>query len=220
MQGSATQSARSAAAEGYGLAQYGADWPAAEAVVVLVHGRDGTPDEMAGMLDDSMLGHLRVLAPYTEEKSWYPGRYDAPFAENKPYLARALDQLSAAMDVAGENGFGPGRVLLAGFSQGACLVTEYLLDGRARPGAAGICTGTALALKERSLAQQNLEALPIVLSGGSGDAWLPLTDFMATESVLSSMGADVHMELFPDADHAVRPAEIALLGELAGRLTP
>ncbi|NDV02817.1 alpha/beta hydrolase [Pseudoroseicyclus tamaricis] len=219
-QGSAHEGAGTAARVGYGLAQYGAGWDSAQAVLVLVHGRDREPEEMFRLLGDSLAARLRVLAPYTESKTWYPGRYDAPLAENAEGVARGMDEIDAAFRLAAEHGFGPERVVLAGFSQGGCLVTEYLIDGRTRPAAAAIFTGTPLAMTGRGLPERDLAELPVVVSGGAADAWLPLADLLATEAVLTRLGASVHLEMFPDADHVVRPAEINRLRELVDQLTP
>ncbi|WP_373355505.1 alpha/beta hydrolase [Pseudoroseicyclus sp. CXY001] len=220
MQGSAAMSAGSGVTAGYGLAESGASWEDARAVLVLVHGRDGSPEEMAGLLSPELTERLRVLAPYAEARIWYPGRYDAPMAENEAGRDAALAAIDGAFAAAAERGFGPERVILAGFSQGGCLVTEYLIAGRQRPAGAAIFTGTILARNERTLPERDLADLPIIVCGGSGDAWLPLGDFLATEAVLSQMGGNVHLEMFPDAQHMVRPEEIRLLGRLVDQLAP
>ena len=65
---------------------------------------------------------------------WYPDRFDAPRAANEPWLAEALAACGAALDGLAAAGVPPQRIVLAGFSQGACLAADLLAR---RPGACG-----------------------------------------------------------------------------------
>lgn len=206
--------AQESAISAYGLAEYGAAWAASDRVLIAVHGRDRESDELAiGFLSQPISRTTRVLAPYAPGKSWYGGRYDAPYAENAEAVEAGLELIDAAFARAAENGIATSDVVLAGFSQGGCMVAEYLLGGRRRPGATAIFTGSALDVARRG-AEVDLRGLPVVLSGGDGDPWLPVGDLRATGALLEAAGADVQLHIFSDGDHVVRDREMKLLGQL------
>lgn len=205
----------------YGCAQYGASWDEADCALVLVHGRDRDADElpirMIGMPATRRV-KPRLLAPFIASKSWYGGRYDAPRADNAAAVEEGIACIEGAVDLALQNGVPATCIVVAGFSQGGCMTVEYLMSGNTIPAAAAIFTGSALDLPNRNAASADLAGLPVVLSGGSADPWLPVKDLMATGALLEAAGADVHTEIFPDGEHAVRDPEISLLGQLLERV--
>jgi len=202
----------------YGVLESGASWKDARKVLILVHGRDRDPAELPGMTAELALRErVRVLAPFAPSWCWYSSRYDAPLQENEKGRETGLQQIKSLLALAQEQGFRWGDIVLAGFSQGGCMVAEYLLAGEALPGAAAIFTGSALAVESRDFPAANLGGMPVVLSGGYRDPWLPVADLMATARALEAAGANVHLEIFPDAEHAVRAQEIELLGDLLVR---
>ena len=70
---------------------------------------------------------VRCVFPAAAGNSWYPGRFMDPVDENEPWLTYALEAVGNALAALGADGFGPGRTALIGFSQGACLLAEYLV---------------------------------------------------------------------------------------------
>ncbi|AEQ50135.1 alpha/beta hydrolase [Pelagibacterium halotolerans] len=209
------------AGPGYGLAEYGAPWHDCDRVLVTVHGRDRTSDELPiSFVSQAISRVTRILAPYANSKSWYDGRYDAPRAQNADQVNAGLAQIEAAFALAGDKGIPTSKIVLAGFSQGGCMVAEYLLSGARRPAAAAIFTGSALDVAHPRQSGSGLAGLPILLSGGDADPWLPEDDLRATGALLEALGADVRFQIFPDGDHSVRSQEIALLGQLVQGVGP
>ncbi|WMT91038.1 dienelactone hydrolase family protein [Pelagibacterium sp. H642] len=202
------------AASGFGLAEFGAPWGRCDRVLIAVHGRDRDANELPnGFAARSGCKTTRVLAPYARGKNWYEGRYDAPFAENADAVKAGLEWIDTAFERAAENAFPASKVVLAGFSQGGCMVAEYLLGGAHRPAAAAIFTGSVLDIAHRR-ASAKLEGMPVLLSGGAGDPWLPMDDLRATGALLEAAGANVELHMFSDGDHVVRDQEMSLLGQL------
>lgn len=202
------------AVSAYGLAEYGAAWGASDRVLIVVHGRDRESDELPiEFLSQPISRVTRIVAPYAASKSWYGGLYDAPRAENAEAVEAGLAWIDAAFERAAENGIAASNSVLAGFSQGGCMVVEYLLGGKRRPGAAAIFTGSALDGARRGTGV-DLTGLPVVLSGGDGDPWLPVGDLRATGTLLEAAGGDVRLHIFSDGDHVVRYREMGLLGQL------
>ena len=66
---------------------------------------------------------VACVAPAAADNSWWPGSFLAPLAENEPWLSSALGAVDALLHTLGDRS----RVVLGGFSQGACLAAEYAL---------------------------------------------------------------------------------------------
>ena len=167
---------------------------------VLVHGRGQTPADMALVLPD--LPGVRFVLPKSDGPGWYAARAIDPLTDaTRAELAGALQQLADLM--AGQTG----PVVLAGFSQGACLVAEYLLSGAALPVAACLFTGCRVGLPGDGLPCAGLARLPVYLTGGDADPWIPLDAFHRLYADLTGAGARVRTDLFPDRPHEVSGTE-------------
>ncbi len=105
-----------------------------------------------------------------------------------------------------EAGAPAGRVVLAGFSQGACLALEYTLRRR-RPAALACLTGCRVGFPEASF-DGRLDGLPVYMSCGDADPWIPLDPFMASARLLAAAGARLTLDIIPDRAHTVSAIEI------------
>ena len=200
----------------YGLSDVGCDWSEAEQVLVLVHGRDREPEELVKpLLEAGDLSNVKILAPWVEPRCWYEGRYDAPLEDHEAARDAGLAHIGEAVAQARARG---ASVILAGFSQGGCMVAEYLLTrGADDIAAAAIFTGSALDPGAEREGAADLNGLPVILSGGTADPWLPVTDLERTADLLASAGARPELTTFDDQEHVVRPAEFARLIALVSR---
>src|SRR3546814_12254228 len=71
-----------------------------------------------------MLDTVRWLTPQAALGSWYQERFDAPIVSNAAQVATAFAQIDDLIDQCDR------PIVLAGFSQGACLAAEYVLQSR------------------------------------------------------------------------------------------
>src|SRR5687768_10359640 len=91
----------------------------------MVHGRGAGAEDMLGLAGELRLDDVAFLAPQAAEHTWYPNRFMAPIESNEPWLTSALRRIETLIAAAGEAGIGPERIAIAGFSQGACLASEF-----------------------------------------------------------------------------------------------
>jgi phospholipase/carboxylesterase len=178
---------------------------------VLLHGRGGTPGEMTGLAARLGFGDVRWVAPAAPAGSWYPRRFMEPLASNEPFLSQAIEQCDRAVDDAGDRGrVDPRHIILLGFSQGACLITEYVLR---HPGRCGICvvfTGGLIGPEGTDWAASgaNLSGLRVLITGGDIDEWIPEARVHETARVLAGLGADVELHIYKGRPHLVSDEEL------------
>ncbi|MEM6457579.1 MAG: hypothetical protein AAF772_21000, partial [Acidobacteriota bacterium] len=83
----------------------------------------------------------RRACPQADAGTWYPQRFIAPRAANEPFLSGALAAVDRAVGSLVDGGLARERIVLAGFSQGACLALEYAARHAGHYGAVLAFTG-------------------------------------------------------------------------------
>ena len=106
------------------LIRGGAALDGAAGAVVLLHGRGATAEGILGLGRELGRSDLALLAPQAAGGAWYPQSFLAPLEANEPWLSSAVRAATRAVAVAEAAGVPRERVVLAGFSQGACLACE------------------------------------------------------------------------------------------------
>jgi phospholipase/carboxylesterase len=194
----------------------GPDVADARAVVVLLHGRGRDPDDVLQLAERIGLDDVAYLAPAAPGNSWYPQSFLAPLDDNEPWLTRALatvDELVRSVD-------DPGRLVLGGFSQGACLASEYALRNVRRYGGLLIYTGGFIGPPGiRPACTGSFDGTPAFLGSADPDDWVPAERVAETADVLASLGAHVTTRVYPGMEHLVNDLEIAAGRELLRGVT-
>jgi phospholipase/carboxylesterase len=186
---------------------HGATADAARAVCVFLHGRGQTPEEMfATVLSRVAAPGVRFVLPRAPGGAWYDAKAVAPMNEaTGVQLDAALEAVGAAID--GARAASP-RVplILAGFSQGACLTLEWLMR-RGGVDAAAMLTGCRAGAPAEDLPRGDLHGLPVYASCGDADPWIPLWAFQKAVGEMATSGARVRAEILPGRPHLVSDAE-------------
>ena len=111
---------------GGSVRQLGEPLKEAEGAVVLLHGRGGSAEDILSLVPELYVPVLVYLAPQAAGNSWYPNSFLAPVSQNEPWLTSALRKVETALQMANGAGISADRIVMAGFSQGACLATEFV----------------------------------------------------------------------------------------------
>jgi phospholipase/carboxylesterase len=188
----------------------------AQVVCVVTHGRGQSPEAM----DEHIVNRLRgkgvaYVLPRAATGSWYEARAIDPLTDiTRKQVDASLDQLrqAAAMASAGV------PVVMAGFSQGACLTLEYGLTFGHWHGALVSFTGCRVGTPQEQRPHHDLDGLPTYLSGADKDPWIPLSAFATAALELGAARARLRTDLFPDRAHEVSDAEIAVLQSALNQL--
>ena len=181
----------------------------ARAALLMVHGRGATAEDILLLADQIDQPGFAYLAPQAADNTWYPNRFLVPLAENEPWLSSALSFVGAVFAEIVNARIPPERVILLGFSQGACLALEYAARNARRYGGivglSGALIGPANARRDYP---GSLAGTPVFLGCSDADFHVPREYVNQTAIVLSRLGGEVTERLYPDLDHSVNQDEI------------
>src|SRR5262245_32299053 len=101
--------------------------------MIMVHGRGAAPRNILDLAPRLDRPDFTYLAPAAANHTWYPLSFMAETAKNEPGLSSGLAVLEQLVaDVVSR--IPQNRVLLLGFSQGACLTSEFAVRHAGRYG--------------------------------------------------------------------------------------
>ncbi len=193
----------------------GAPLTQAEAAVVLLHGRGASAEDILGLAGEMYDERIAYLAPQAADHRWYPYSFMAPIAENEPWLSSALAKVGAVVQLAVDGGVSLERIFLCGFSQGACLSTEFIARHPARYGGLVAFTGGLIGPADADLHHAgDLAGMPALFSSGDPDPHVPWIRVLASAKQFTAMGAEVKTQRYPGRPHTVLPQEIKAAREL------
>lgn len=186
--------------------------PLAEAagVMILVHGRGATAQSILTLADELSHPKLAYLAPQAAGNTWYPYSFLAPLENNEPYLSSALAAIDDVVTQVEAAGISADKLILAGFSQGACLATEYVARKAKRYGGLLVYSGGLIGLPNTPREYLgDLAGTPIFLGCSDVDFHIPKERVLESEAVLRDMGAEVTAKLYPNMGHTINQDEFA-----------
>ncbi len=194
----------------------------ADAAMILVHGRGAPAEDILGIAGELDRPELAYLAPQATGYTWYPYSFMAPMEQNEPGLSSALALLGHLVDRVGEAGIPPERVVLLGFSQGACLSTEFAARNARRYGGIVALSGGLIGPPGTPREYPgDFAGTPVFLGCSDRDPHIPKERVDETAQVLERMGARVTEKIYPAMGHTVNEDELehvrALLSDLRKR---
>lgn len=208
------------------LLHAGAELADASAAVVLVHGRGDSARGILGLAREFDRADVAFLAPQAAGGTWYPTSFLAPNEANEPWLSSAVEAVMRAVAEAEAAGLPRDRVVLGGFSQGACLASEVAARHAGRWGGVFalsgglIGTGPGPADAPRlpgmggSYAEKAFDydgdfaGTPVFLGCSDVDPHIPLVRVETTAAVFARLGAEVDARVYPGFGHTVNRDEI------------
>ncbi|HEY1948802.1 MAG TPA: dienelactone hydrolase family protein [Bryobacteraceae bacterium] len=185
--------------------------PLAEAkgAVILLHGRGASAEDILGLGDAFEHPGLAYLAPGAAGHSWYPYSFLAPFEKNEPWLSSALKKIAATVEHVMEVGIPREKIVIAGFSQGACLATEFTARHGVGLGGLIAFTGGLIGPPETKFSYPgSLAQMPAFLGTGDPDPHVPWERVEESAAVLRSLGAGVTLRRYPGLPHTISQNEI------------
>lgn len=191
--------------------------PLAEATgaVVLLHGRGGSAEDILRLAQPFRLQGLAYLAPQAAGHTWYPNSFLAAREANEPWLSSALAKIGSVVGETEAAGIQRDRIVVAGFSQGACLSTEFVASNPARYAGLIAFTGGLIGPPDADLQHEgSLAGTPALLLSGDPDPHVPWQRVQASATELERMGALVTAHRYPGRPHTITVEELELASTL------
>jgi predicted esterase len=188
-------------------------------VVIMVHGRNAGPEDILSLVPSLDRSDFTYLAPAAANRTWYPYSFLTETAKNEPDLSSALSAIHALVDDTVARGIQRDRVVLLGFSQGACLVAETAVRHATRYGGVLVFSGGLIGPPGTTWnASGSFGGTPIFLGCSDHDAHIPKSRVEESSEVFGRLGADVTRRLYPGTGHLVTEDEIAFAQHLLDRV--
>ena len=181
----------------------------ARIAVVLLHGRGSSANDILSLASSLYDKQAAYLAPQAAENTWYPFSFLAPIAQNEPWLSSAIAKVEATVARCVAAGLSRERVIICGFSQGACLGTEFAARHPSKYGALVAFTGGLIGPSDSNLHHAgSLDGTPALLSSGDPDPHVPWERVKASAGELERMGARVELMRHAGRQHTIVSSEL------------
>lgn len=193
----------------------------ASTAMILMHGRGASAEDILGLGLELGETDAALLAPQAAGHTWYPYSFLAPIEQNEPWLSSALAKIASVVKQCEAAGLTRDRIVIAGFSQGACLASEFVARHPARYGAVLAFTGGLIGPPGIDLHHDgSLAGTPVLMSSGDPDPHVPWQRVEDSARELERMGARVELLRHQGRPHTILRGEVEaakkLLAEMRG----
>ena len=200
----------------------GAELIKARGVMIMLHGRGASAESILRLVDEISYAGFAYAAPQAAANTWYPLTFLSPRERNEPWLGSALAAVDRLYAQVVRAGLPAGRIMLLGFSQGACLAAEYAIRHPRVYGGVFVLSGGLIGDEsELTGYETGLSHSPIFLGCSDVDPHIPKERVVRSAELLSEAGADVRTSLYPGLGHFIIPEEIetvrAAMSDVLGR---
>jgi phospholipase/carboxylesterase len=187
----------------------GAPLDKAAGAVILLHGRGGSAEDILRLAHEFNFPQLAYIAPQASGNSWYPNSFLAPIAQNQPWLASALSKVEETQRAVQDAGIPADNIFIGGFSQGACLATEFVATHPMRYAGLIAFTGGLIGPLGIDLTHEgDLGGMPAFFGSGDPDPHVPWQRVKDSSTVLEKMGANVTVRRYEGRLHTITGDEL------------
>lgn len=189
--------------------QSGASLKDAKAAMILLHGRGADAQDILTLAPELDQPDFAYLAPNANGNTWYPQSFMAPVSQNEPGISSGLQTIADVLAQLSQAGFPPEKVMLLGFSQGACLSLEFIArNARRYGGVAGLSGGLIGPEGTPRNYNGSLAGTPVFLGCSDVDFHVPKERVSETAKILQELGGEVTERLYPNMEHTINRDEI------------
>jgi predicted esterase len=193
----------------------GAPLEQAGGAVIMLHGRGASAEDILNLAQAMYHPRLAYLAPDAASHAWYPHTFLSPREQNEPWLSSALKKVGSIIQQANDAGIPTDRIILCGFSQGACLSSEFAATHPTRYAAVIAFTGGLIGPPDMKLDYSgDLAGTPAFLGSGDHDPYIPWERVQQTADILTQMNARVTLQCYPGRAHTVSAKEVKIANQL------
>jgi len=194
---------------GQPILRAGAAPDAARAAMIMIHGRNAAPANILDLVPVLDRPEFLYVAPAAAGGTWYPLSFMAPREKNEPGISSGLGVIESLVNDL-MTVFTPHQIMLLGFSQGACLTSEFSIRHPRRYGGVMVLSGGLIGPPGTSweTVTTSLDGTPVFLGCSDVDSHIPAERVLESEAVFRRLGAAVTRKLYPGMGHTVIGDEI------------
>lgn len=191
------------------LVTAGAPLDVAEAALVLVHGRGATAQSIVQMADEFHQPGVAYLAPQAARNTWYPNAFTASVESNEPGRTSGLQAAGDAVKKANEAGIPTDRIMVLGFSQGACLASEFIARTPTRYGGLAVLSGGLIGeTVDLDVYDGDLDGTPVFFGCSDVDPHIPEERVHESVTIFEQLNGDVTKRLYEGMGHGINQDEV------------
>jgi len=188
--------------------------------MILVHGRNALPANILSFVPAFGRPDITYLAPAAAGGTWYPLSFMAEKEKNEPGISSGLWVLEQLVQHVVRSGVAKDRIVLLGFSQGACLTSQFAASHADRYGGVVLYSGALIGPPGTTWDYRgSFGSTPVFLGCSDVDAHVPKTRVDESAAVFQRMGATVTEKIYPGMGHLVNEEEIAFTRTLLDEIT-
>lgn len=187
----------------------------AKKALVMVHGRGGSAEDILSLAGYLQVGDFALLAPQATNSTWYPYSFLAKPSENEPWLSSALNVLEELVKEINAAGIANENIFFLGFSQGACLTTEFVTRHAAKYGGVVVFTGGLIG--DRIYMENysgDFAGTDVFIGTSDPDPHVPVERVNASVEIMEKMKAKVVKKIYKNMGHTISQDEIDSVNEL------
>jgi len=201
--------------QGQPILQTRAPLDRAHAAMIMIHGRGATAESILTLADEFNQNAFAYFAPQAAGGTWYPNRFLAPIESNEPWLSSALSAVDETVAKVTSAGISYERIMLLGFSQGACLALEYAARHARRYGGVVGFSGGLIGPDDLPREYEgSFDGTPIFIGCSDVDFHIPKERVLHAGEVFRKLGGEVTVRLYPNMDHTINQDEIDFVREM------
>jgi predicted esterase len=188
--------------------------------MIMLHGRGSSADNILTLAPEFQRPGWTYIAPQATNNTWYPYPFMSPIAQNEPHLSSALQLIQSLLLRLADVGISPAQTVILGFSQGACLATEFTArNAQLYGGIIGLSGGLIGPPGTRRDYPGNFVGTPVFLGCSDRDPHIPLQRVNESAEVFEAMGAEVLKRIYPGMGHTINADELAHVTAILDRVT-
>lgn len=186
----------------------------AEAVLIMIHGRGSNASDIMELAGELQIDRMAIFAPQAPQNSWYPHSFMAPIDTNQPALDLSLGIVDELVKHVLSYGIARESIFFLGFSQGACLMLEYVSRNAGKYGGAIAFTGGLIGEKlVDDNYQGDFSGTRVLITSGDLDPHVPLVRVKESVAQLEIQQANVRLEIYKGKPHTVLLDEINIAND-------
>jgi predicted esterase len=192
------------------IARAGTNIAEANRAMIMIHGRGASAESIITLSEHfKHTEDMAFVAPQASGHTWYPFSFLAPPAQNQPGINSGLQAIHNLVNELNKEGIPNTHIYILGFSQGACLASEYVARHPDKYGGlfalSGGLIGDSINIDSY---EGDLQNTPIFLGCSDVDPHIPKARVDESEAVLQSLNGDVTKKIYSGMGHLVNEDEI------------